>query len=151
MKCHICGTESNGGSLVWGIGFCCSEDCAQIAQGRRKAFHDELLAEPLSKMPETLETHDFERWALKLALHCLKTLSDDERKRIADANPIFLVPEEFSLDLKDRILRHIPKCYVSETRARGHERLFHGGTYCFRQPVPYDVIVKASKKAEIIN
>lgn len=136
--------------MVWGMGFCCSEDCSQIAQGRRKAFHGELEAENLGELPDKLETADFERWALKLAIHCLKTLTEDQRRKIADANPMYLIPEQFALDLKDKILRHIPACYVSEVEARGHERIFHGGTYCFRQAVPSEVIVKACKQAQIL-
>lgn len=72
MKCNICGTESESGSLVFGGGFVCSQDCGQIALGKRKAYHDELLAESVGQMPDNLETGDFERWALKFALHFLR-------------------------------------------------------------------------------
>lgn len=151
MQCVICdGKTAENGS--WhgyeGIGWVCSEDCAQIGQGRRKAFHDELRAEPLGQLPEELTTGDFERWALKLSLHFLA--DTDRAAQIIEACPFMGVPEQLALDLKDRILRHIKPCYVSEVEARGHERLLHGGTYCFRQPVPATHILEAAEKAKVI-
>lgn len=137
--------------MVWGQGFVCSEDCGQIAQSRRQAVHDELLAEPLGQMPEALSTGDFERWAFKLALHFLKSLSEKDRAKITKANPIFLVPEELSLDFKERILRHLHSAYVSEIEYKGHSRMFCNGEYCFRQAVPAEKIIEACRKAELLN
>lgn len=150
MKCEICEQEASAGNLIFGLGFVCSEDCAQIAHGRVKHYHDELRAEPLETMPEQFETGDFERWALKLALHCIETMDKRTKTKISQNNPMMLIPENLSLELKDQILNHIPRCYVSEVEARGHERIFHGGTYCFRQPVPKATIYEACKKAQIL-
>lgn len=151
MKCDVCGQEASSGSLMFGFGFTCSEDCSQIAHGRVKSYHEELTAEPLGQMPDNMETADFERWALKLALHMVKGMDEKIRQKIQANNPMMLVPENLSLELKDQIIRQIPKCYVSEVEARGHERIFHGGTYCFRQPVPKDVIYKACQKAQVLQ
>jgi len=134
-----------------GQGFACSEDCQQIANGRRKAFIDELKAEPINTMPEQLETHDFERWSLKFAVHFLDGLSDGDRKRLARSNPIFLSPEHLALDFKERIISHLHKAYVSDVEHRGHDRMFSSGTYCFRQPVPAEKIIEACRKAQLIN
>lgn len=151
MKCEICNGESDRGSLIFGLGFVCSEDCAQIAKGRIDAHHKELSDEPLAEMPDKLETADFERWALKLAIHALKGLTAATESKLRKNNPMMLVPHNMALELKDQIIRHIPRCYVSETEAKGHDRMFYGGTYCFRQPVPKEVIYAACKKAEILQ
>lgn len=151
MKCQICGSEASSGTIIQGEGFCCSKDCEQIAVGRVKASNDELLAEPLEQMPDSLETHDFERWAHKLALHYIRAMTDRDRAKLKKNNPMMLNPTFLSLELKDKIIRHIHKAYVSETETRGHARMFHSGTYCFRQPVPKEVIEKACQKAGILK
>lgn len=151
MKCDICGAEVESGSIYPGYGLACSKDCEQIIQGRIKASDDALLAEPLDQMPEKLETQDFERWAHKLALHLLNEMSESDKARLKENNRILQHPSYMALELKELILRHIPSCYVSETEARGHDRLFYGGTYCFRQPVPKEVIYRACQKAEILK
>lgn len=151
MKCCICDTDAPKGSLIMGEGFTCSEDCKRIAQERHRAFIDGLKSEPLERMPDALETGDFEHWSLKLAVHLLEKLTEDQRQKFSENNPFMLMPEQMSLELKDRIIRHIPKAYVSETESRGHDRMLYGGTYCFRQPVPKDVIVKACQKAQILK
>ena len=150
MKCTVCNTESEKG-FIHSNGISCSEDCSQILQGRLKAIHDELLAEPVGHMPENLDTADFERFTLKFSLQFLNNLPPKDRKKLQRNNPIMLVPEQFSLEIKDRILKYIHPAYVSETEERGHKRLFHGGTYCFRQPVPATHIIEAMRKAELIN
>jgi len=132
---------------MFGIGPVCSDDCGQIGQGKRATYHKELLSEPSGQMPEKLETGDFERWSLKLALHFLNGLSSKERKRL---NPLLLIPEELSLEFKERILRHIKPCYVSEIEYKGHQRMFSSGEYCFRQPVPCEHIVEAARSAQLI-
>lgn len=148
MKCDICGTETNSATVVFLVGYACSEDCAQIAQGRRKARHDELAAEPLALMPDALTTHDFERWALKLAVHIIRGLPEDKRHEIEDANPIMLTPEVLSLDLKDQILRYVPRAYYSEAKT---PRGIADAEFMFRQPVPRAVITLAAQKAGIIQ
>lgn len=151
MKCDICGKKSDKGTLIMGEGFCCSPPCAEKATERRKKFHAELLAEELTKMPGKVDVPEFERWSLKLAIQMLRGMSEATRAKLREGAPFMLVPEQLALDLKERILRHIHKAYVSEVRAKGHERLFHGGTYCFRQPVPSKHILEAAVKAEILK
>lgn len=119
--------------------------------GRIKAHYAELLAEPLQEMPDALDTAAFERWALKLTLHFLEGLNAQQKAKIRKNNPLFLLPDQLALDFKDRILKHLHKAYVSETEARGYERMFHGGTYCFRQPVPAEKIIEACQKADLIK
>lgn len=150
IKCTVCDTESEKG-FIHSNGISCSEDCSQILQGRLKAIHDELRAEPMEEMPDKLDTADFERFTLKFSIHFLNQLKPKDRKKLQRNNPLMLIPEQFALEVKDQILRHIHPAYVSETQARGHERLFHGGTYCFRQPVPCDHVVEAMKKARLIT
>ena len=151
MKCNICEREADKDSLIFGQAlFVCSEDCYQIALARQKKYHDELDAEEYSKMPDKLETHDFERWSLKFAVKWLRSLSAADRKKFGNDNPIMLMPEELALEFKERILRHLHPAYHSEVEYRGHDRLFSGGTYCLRQPVPKEKIIEAAQKANLI-
>lgn len=101
--------------------------------------------------PVDLETHDFERWSLKFAVKWLRSLSESDRKKIASGNPLMLAPEELALDFKERILRHLHPAYHSDVEHRGHARMFSGGTYCLRQPVPKEKIIEAAQKAELIE
>lgn len=150
MKCDVCNAEVSKGFLH-SNGNSCSEDCSQILQGRRKAILDELRAEPIGQMPDKLDTMDFERFTLKFSVHFLDALKPKDRNKLKRNNPMMLLPEQFALEVKDQILRHIKPCYVSETEARGHERMFHGGSYCFRQPVPSEHVVDAMRKANLIQ
>jgi len=151
MKCDICGSEASSGSLIFGQGFSCSKDCNQIAHGRRDAYHAKLAAEPLGEMPDQLETGDFEKWSLKFAIIWIKSLKEKDRKKLAKNNPMMLIPEELALEFKERIIRHLHRAYVSEVEHRGHARMFSGGTYCFRQPVPCGEILKAARAAQLIS
>lgn len=151
MKCDICGTEASAGHLIVGEGFCCSEDCVQIAKERRNVFIQTLRNEPLEEMPAQLETHDFESWALKLAVHVLDSMAEDMKRTIAGANPMMLQPETLALELKDQIIKKLHKAYVSETEVRGHARMFYSGEYCFRQPVPKAAILDAAVRAQILK
>jgi len=149
MKCSVCEAEHDQG-FIHSNGLSCSQDCSQILQGRLEAYRNELRAEPLAQMPDALDTGDFERFTLKFSLQFLDALKPKDRTKLKRNNPIMLIPERFALEVKDRILQHIKPCYVSEVESRGHERMFHGGTYCFRQPVPAEHIIEAMRKAELI-
>lgn len=151
MKCDICGKKADKGTLIMGEGFCCSAPCVEKATERRKKFHAELLSEDLMKMPKKVDVPEFERWTLKLAIQMLRGMNEATRAKLREGAPMMLVPETLCMDLKERIIRHVHKAYVSEVEARGHERLFHGGTYCFRQPVPSKHILEAAVNAELLK
>lgn len=148
MKCNICEIESEEGLLLWGQGFACSENCAQIAALRRKNFHDELDAEKLTDKPDNLRTHDF---SLKLAVKWLRSLSDSDRKTLTESNPVMLVPEVIVLDFKKNILRNLHHEYYSSVEHHGVDRLFSSGTYCLRRSVPKEEIIRAAQKAELLE
>lgn len=149
MNCEICNAPASQGLL--GLGFYCSDAHKAELLAQQKAQFDELRAESVNEMPEQFETEDFERWTLKFAVHFLDGLSEQNRAFLRKNNPMMLQADQLALEFKDRIICHLHKAYVSETRARGHERMFHGGTYCFRQPVPAEKIVEAARKAQLIN
>ncbi len=132
---------------MFGVGPICSDDCGQIAKCRRDSYHNELLKEPAGQMPNNLSTGDFERWSLKFALHFLNGLSKREKAKL---NPLLTIPEELALEFKERILRHIKPCYVSEIEYKGHQRMFASGEYCFRQEVPCEHVIEAARKAQLI-
>jgi hypothetical protein len=150
-------TQSTGGSAV-----CSVPNGAGITRGAAgfkdimsdavyRSVYEELKAEELEIMPDELNTGDFGRWTLKFSIHFIGNLPKQAKAKLKRNNPLMLIPEQLALEFKERILRHIKPCYVSEVEARGHERLFHGGTYCFRQAVPRAHLIEALRKADLIT
>lgn len=148
MKCNHCKKEASSGSIIPGYGFACSDECFEALNTERKTFHGELAEERIDAIPDSFDVPSFERFVLKISVHFLRALSDVEKEHL---NPMFLIPEELALDLKDRILRHIKPAYVSECEVRGHARMFYGGNYMFRRPVPAKHVIEACRAAELIN
>lgn len=154
MKCVQCKQEIKGrANIVIGIGSVCSQDCCQIAQGHRKKYHAELLAEPLDKMPEALTTQEFCRFMEKFAVHYLRTLDEQGMAALVDANPVLQIPEILAQEFNDKVLNFINKKYVSSAKFDGRDiRSFMAdGVFCFRQPVPAEHIVEALRKADLIK
>lgn len=150
MKCDVCNQESDKGFLCPN-GTACSEDCAQILKGRLNHEYEKLRAEPITEMPEAFSVGDFERWTLKVSLHILEGCSKAQRAKLQKNNPMMLMPDQLALELKDKILQHIPNQYISSERVHGHMRMFYGATYMFRQPVPAELVIKAARAAEVIQ
>lgn len=150
MKCEVCNQETNKGFMC-SNGIACSEDCAQILHGRLDCEYAKLKAEPITEMPEAFTVGDFERWTLKVSLHILEGCTKATRKKLSNNNPMMLVPDQLALEIKDRILKHIPHQYVSSAEVKGHMRMFYGGEYMFRQPIPRGIVVAAAKEAQVIQ
>jgi hypothetical protein len=151
FTCDVCNKETNTGHGIPGTGMACSPKCAKVLQKKRLAFHEKLLSEELGECPDKLDVPAFERFALKFALQFLRGISDKDRKRLMKNCPLVLMPEEMALEVKEKVLRHIPLYYVSSMEARGHERLFHSGTYGFKCKVPQKVVMDAFFKAELLK
>lgn len=149
MNCDICGKEANTAFMHGGV--YCNEKHAKMLMARRTALHDQLLAEPDFSLPETLDLPAFERFSLKVALKSLRTLCDKHRAKIEKMMPMLLIPEEMALKVKEEILQHIPSEYVELYEARGHERLFHGGTFSFKKDIPAQVIIDALAQTSFVK
>jgi len=70
---------------------------------------------------------------------------------VAKTNPVALVPEDLALEIKERVLQFVPLYYVSSMDAKGHERIFYGGTFEFKCKVPKKVILNALVKAKVFK
>jgi len=151
IKCQVCGKKLKRAKGVPGHGWACPKGCVEKLLAKREVYHKELLDEGLLEMPDRLKLVDFERFALKYALHVLRELSGEERELVRQKMPTMLVPEELALDIKDKLLRHISSGFFVAEEARGHARLFHGGTYKLENPIPAKVMIRALSDAKLIE
>jgi hypothetical protein len=149
MTCAICGKACNRAFLH--LGGYCGEEHRQEVLARHRRLLDELLREDARAMPETVTLPDFERFALKLAVHVLAGLNPSLLARYRREAPWLLDPLELSLELKDQILHQLPGEYVALEEARGPARFFRGGTYTFRQPVPARLLIEALARAGLVD
>jgi len=149
MKCAICGQDCNQ-ALVHLGGYCSPEHKQQLLD-KYRAHLKELREEPVLLMPETFTRADFERFTLKLAVHFLHRLSPLMLQRFRKQAPQMLSPLEMSLELKDLILHQLPDTHVSLQNATGLQWFLFAGTYCFKQPVPAQLIKQALVAAHIID
>ena len=137
--CDECGEDAFTG--YQGLGWLCSEECFNTAKEKRAAFHDELRALKSDDFPDEFQLSDFERYALRIALDCV----DDEEtfEFIKKNHPHLTSIEDVAEEVKERTLNRIPGEYVEIEEARGHARLFTGGTYRVVKPIPKSVIIEA--------
>jgi hypothetical protein len=149
MECGICGKKTD--TALMHAGPYCSPKHERMLRARRTALHDQLLAEPDFSLPDELDLPAFERFSLKVALKSLQTLCPKHRAEIEERMPLLLVPEEMALKVKEEILQHIPDEYVELQEARGHERLFHGGTFSFKRNIPAQVIIDALAQTSFVS
>jgi len=150
MTCGLCEKEINEGYGVPSIGLVC-KGCGPKAGEQRKSLHTLLLEQALEVTPDELDLGQFETFALKFSLHALRDMSPKTKEKFRKNCPLLLVPEEFALVIKEKILDQIPLNYVSSQDAVGHERLFHGGAFQFKRKLPKDVLFKALVKAKLLK
>jgi hypothetical protein len=148
VRCAICGKECNAAFLRLG-GYCGEEHRREVLRRHHQRL-DELRREELRAVPELLTVPDFERLALKLAVHLLAAMSPQTRLRYERQAPELLDPLELAAELKARILPQFPGGYAVLQEAVGHQRLFYDGTYSFPQPVPARVVLEAMERAKVL-
>src|SRR5262249_60054760 len=107
------------------------------------------LEDPLT-MPDLFRVPEFDRFVLKLAVFLLDRLSPQVRELFRKRAPSLLEPLEMALELKERVLRHLPASHVELEEAVGLARLFRGGTFSFRRPVPAPLVVEAIRRAGLL-
>jgi hypothetical protein len=147
MHCAICGQECNNAFLRLG-GYCCEKHRQEVLK-RHRDLVEELAGEDVRQMPDVFHLPDFERFALKLAVHLLLGMSEGLRQLYRQRAPNLLDPLEMALELKECILRQLPASHVHLEDATGLAVLFHDGTYRFLQPVPDHLVVEAIRKARL--
>jgi hypothetical protein len=148
MKCVICGKECNEGFLR--LGGYCGEEHKQELLARHRRLLDDLRQEDIRVMPEILAVADFERLALKLAVHLILGMNDGLYQLYRDRSPELLEPLEMAAFLKALILSELPASHVAREEARGLQRFFCDGTYSFPQLLPARLVVEAMEKAHVL-
>jgi hypothetical protein len=126
-------------------GYCGEEHKQELLQQYRQQL-DVLRKEDVRAMPEILAVPDFERLALKLAVHLLDRMNPEVRKLYRAIAPSLLDPLEMAAELKGLILAQLPASHVTLTEATGLQRFFVDGTYSFQQPVPSRLVLEALER-----
>jgi hypothetical protein len=148
MKCAICGRPCREALLRLGP-YCCDEHRRQLVQRHRRLL-DELRREDLRALPDLLTPPEFERLALKFAVHLLAVMTPRLRQSYRAHVPALLDPLVMAQELKARILRHLPASHVRLTEARGLLSFFYDGTYTLLQPIPAPLMRAALVKARLL-
>ena len=147
--CDICGKPATEGFM--GLGAYCSSKCKVKLLKKATDYEKELLDEPLEKMPDDFDVAAFDQFMLKLALHMIRDLPAQLREKWRKGNPLLLSAPNLSLEMKERVLRHVPLFYVSSMDAEGREKAFYSGTFMFKAKVPKKVLWDALVKAKIMK
>ena len=133
-ECGVCGNQK-AYSATQGLGWLCSKECFEKARDTRRAHHNKTRELATEDFPEEFQLSDFERYVLRLALY-----HEDNHLDYLKESQIWSL-EDLVEDLKGRVLQYIPSKYVKLTEARGHARLFTGGTYEVLKPIPKSIVV----------
>ena len=149
FKCDVCGKDTD--KVLLNIGACCPGDCEKQLVEEYNLYHRELLTERLDDIPETFETHDFERFTLKYAIHALEVMSKKTRDKIERNNPMISIPENFALHVKEQVLNFLPAEAVHQVDSVGHVRMFSGGEYSFVKTIDKDIIIDAFYQAGLLE
>lgn len=150
MKCNICGEEVTTGSFGTMVGFVCKNpECEKKAAKKRKDFFArEWKAKDITgggELNENLTLFAY-HWLKEVKKHYPESYS-----KIRLNNPMMTIPEELMLDFTEKVINGLPPGYTESENARGHERLFHGGTFKIVKTIPKAVYVAAIIKAGLIK
>lgn len=150
MKCNICDKEVTGGTFGTMAGFICHDPkCKAKADKDRKAF--------LAREWEPTEIKDAVELNESLCLFAHKWIEQLKKShpgyfdKLRENNPLMTIPEHLCLDFTEKVLNVIPREYYESQNARGHERMFHGGTFRLLKPIPKEALITALIKAQIIK
>jgi endogenous inhibitor of DNA gyrase (YacG/DUF329 family) len=149
FKCAICGKAAK--SALVRVGAFCSELCKRALMEKDEAKKAALLAENVDEMPEEFDLEAFERYALKSALHFLKSLPAITRAKWMKKFPLMLVPDEFADQIKGKVLMNLPNDYVSVMHEEKGGKVLMDGNYQFKKKVPKAVMIDALVKAKVFK
>ena len=150
MTCNICKAEVHEGSFGTVAGFVCKKpECQEKARVQRKAFFKRAWNPKEIKTAGDLN-ENMTLFAYKY-INALKKQNRLAYEQIRANNPMMLIPEELQLDFTQKVLNKLPREYYTEEYARGHERLFHGGTFKLTKPIPKEVLTDAMVACGYIN
>jgi hypothetical protein len=112
----------------------------------RKEQRKELIMK--LQVPSHFDEAAFHQFALHLAGQAVGEAKDATKDRV---DPIYLVPENLALLLKERVLEHLPQQYVEVTAYKGYHRFRASGRHRFLRPIPRDVMLDAVRKTGLIS
>jgi hypothetical protein len=133
------------------LGGYCGPGHREALLRRHRRLVEELRREGPGRLPPALGRDDFERLALKPAVHRLDGLGPQARARCRRRLPLRLDPLELALELKGRILPLLLADLVELRGARGLGGLFLPGSYDFRQPIAAALVVEALRRAGLLR
>ena len=145
-KCRVCGATTSKALLY--IGAYRNDSHKKKLQAQHEKKINDLRNESPFDMPTKFQVPDFEHFMLRLSVHFLDHHGEHV---LANINRMLLIPEQLALSFKEMVLRHIPHEYVGEEPYRDWDRLFAGGQYWFKKPVPRKVVVDALEKSGVIE
>jgi len=103
----------------------------------------------IDDLPNLIDLYNFERISLKCAIEVCKWFrmckADPTHESHEDAQkiePLFMFPQHYVEEVKERVIQHLPE-WVETKEARGHERIFRGGTYWFKEDIPKESVLQA--------
>lgn len=149
FTCAICGKPATEGLV--GVGAFCSGHCRVKLIAKAMGEEKELLNEPLDVMPDEFDVAAFDRFMLKLSLHMIRDLPPKIRAKWRKETPFMLSAMNLSLEIKGRVLKHVPLFYVSAVDAEGREKMFYSATFMFKAKVPKRVILDALVKSKVFK
>ena len=138
-KCDQCGKEFEERPLSTAWGCYCSDECLNAFREKRRALHNELRLEALSSAPEELRVPDFERFALKLAVHALSNLDG-----VQSIPQYMRHPDVLSLRVKEILLQYLPQDYISTWEEPS------SWAYRFKKPIPRRLLFDAMRNAGFV-
>jgi hypothetical protein len=150
MKCNHCGRDVARQVLNTELGLVCSQ-CDEAECNERKDRLGGLALEPLNLAPAEMDVAAFERWALKLAVHVLKTLPATKRLRLAKMNPLAMYPEVLANQIKERILVCMPANLYRQRRLPWPGSFWAENEFWFPEKISFSIVVAAAAKAGFVR
>lgn len=143
MVCRQCHQEHTSGRVSF-FGAFCSVECAQAFAEVRRQLHAELLGEDTTDLPAEVAVPDFERFALRIAAHALRSCNDLKGELPAWVRD----PDILALRVKELLVQQLPSEYLRVERNRG--LLGPDYSYQFAAPLPRRLVLEAAERAGVI-
>ncbi len=130
----------------WGSG--CDKCIKRIEKERINFYNRKWKPIEIENATElNLNLAHFAFWYLKL----MKKQEPEAYETIRKNNPIYLNPESLSLKFAEDFLEKLPREYRKIERARGHERMFSGGSFELVKKIPEKVYVDILRKMHLLE
>ncbi len=130
----------------WGSG--CNECIKRIKKERLDFYNRKWKPQEIENAVQlNLNLAHFSFWYLK----GMKKQEPEAYETIRKNNPIYLSPENLSLKFAEDFIKKLPREYCKVEEARGHERMFSGGSFELKKNIPEKVFVDILKKMHLVE